>query len=120
MRAVHPKEADTELTTTGIVGNLVPDRNIEKKFGVADTPSGRALLGPLAAYQPGTITVHTIYGSEDARPPRRESITAWTSRTKLRSLVLGEPVRIKLNACAVMGELVWVVQSLKPVFPSDA
>ena len=120
MSAVAPQHAGQEIITTGIVGNLVPERNIEKKFGVADTPSGRSLLGPLANYRPGTITVHAIRGSSDGHPPRRESLTAWTSRTKLRSLGLGDPVRIRAEAREVMDELIWVVGSLKPVFPMDA
>lgn len=120
MAAVAPKDVGEELRVTGIVGNLILERNLEKKFGVADTPSGRSLLGPLANYRPGTITVHTIHASPDGDAPRRESLTAWTSRTKLRSFELGDPVRLKAEAHRVMDELVWVAGSLRAVFPRDA
>lgn len=116
MTAVRPDRPGEERTETGVVGNLVPDRNIEKMFGVPDTPTGREVLGPLSGFRPGTITVHTLRYPEEGKPPLRESVTAWTSRTKLRSFQIGDPIRMRIEAHSIQGETVWVVGSVKAIF----
>lgn len=116
MTAVRPDRPGDERTETGVVGNLVLERNIEKKFEVPDTPTGRAALGPLSGFRPGTVTVHTLRYPEEGRPPVRESVTAWTSRTKLRSFQIGDPVRMRIEANSIREEIVWVVRSLKLIF----
>ena len=116
MAAVPPGDEAEEFQVTGIVGGRVLERNITKKFGVEDTPSGRLLLGPLGGFRPGTVTVHTIHPLAGGQLPRRESVTAWTSRTKLRGLQIGDPVRMKVEAHRVRGELIWVVTALKAIF----
>lgn len=113
MKAVSPDRPGSELVVVGAVGNLEPYRNIEKKFGVPDTLAGRATLGPLSTFRPGTVTVHTARFPVETHSSIRESITAWTSRTKLRSLQIGDPVRVKLTAYEIGGETVWVVGSLR-------
>lgn len=87
-----------------------------RKFEVPDTPTGRAALGPLSGFRPGTVTVHTLRYPEEGRPPVRESVTAWTSRTKLRSFRIGDPVRMRIEAHSIQEETVWVVRSLKLIF----
>ena len=116
MSAVPPARAGEELDIVGVVGNRVLERNVTKMFGVADTPTGRLLLGPLGNFRPGTVTVHVVHPSVDGQPLRRESVTAWTSRTKLRTLRVGDPVRMKVVARRIQDELVWIVNSLKVIF----
>lgn len=116
MTAVRPDRPGEERAEAGVVGNLVLERNLEKKFEVRDTPAGREVLGPLSGFRPGTITVHTLRYPEEGKPPVRESVTAWTSRTKLRSFQVGDPIRMRIEAHSIRGETVWVVRSLKLIF----
>lgn len=116
MSAVPPTRAGEKLDFVGVVGNRVLERNVTKKFGVEDTPAGRLLLGLLGNFRPGTVTVHVVHPSVDGQPLRRESVTAWTSRTKLRELHVGDPVRMKVEAHCIQYELVWIVRRIKVVF----
>lgn len=116
MAAVKPQEPGDRCEEVGVVGNLVLERNIERKFGVEDTPSGRTALGPLATFRPGTITIHTARYPTPEQRPVRESVTGWTSRTKLRKFQIGDAVKFRFVAEEVQGELIWIAKSLKSVF----